>query len=73
MSPACPSTSLCFLLAHRMSASEDVLVPYTEILRQECPRCASTLLHVPRLTRRSLRILVVGKACRVDTGIAAHR
>ncbi|KAJ7733115.1 hypothetical protein B0H16DRAFT_1426817 [Mycena metata] len=47
MSPACPSTSLCFLLAHRMSASEDVLVPYTEILRQECPR---------------LRILVVGKS-----------
>ncbi|KAJ7217466.1 hypothetical protein C8J57DRAFT_1395775 [Mycena rebaudengoi] len=30
-----------------MSASEDVLVPYTEILRQECPR---------------LRILVVGKS-----------
>ncbi|KAF7360885.1 G domain-containing protein [Mycena sanguinolenta] len=38
------------------TGSEDFLVPYTEILRQECPR---------------LRILVVGKACRSGAGKSA--
>ncbi|KAJ6453980.1 hypothetical protein C8R45DRAFT_1192448 [Mycena sanguinolenta] len=38
-----PHTSSACVSAGGRPASEDVLVPYIEILRQECPRSASTL------------------------------